>query len=264
MTKRAVTEVRREAMRIGGESVHRDRVIEVFNPYTEQLVGTVPKATRRRRAAGVRVAKAYKPKLTRFERAAILNKAGELIAQPHRGDRRPDHRRVRPVQEGLAVRGRPRQRRAAVSAPTGLKDDGQIFSCDLTPHGKKRRVLHAARAAARRHQRDHAVQPPDEPGGAQGRAVDRHQQPDGAQAVREDAASRRSSRRRAVRGRAAARDVSGGHRRPGARSPTSCSPTRTSTWSPSPAAWRSASTSPRKAGYKRAWCSSSAATTRSS
>jgi aldehyde dehydrogenase (NAD+) len=40
-------ELRREAMRIGGESVHRDRVIEVFNPYTEQLIGTVPKATSR-------------------------------------------------------------------------------------------------------------------------------------------------------------------------------------------------------------------------
>ena len=28
-------ELRREAMRIGGDSVHRDRVIDVFNPYTE-------------------------------------------------------------------------------------------------------------------------------------------------------------------------------------------------------------------------------------
>ena len=47
-------ELRREAMRIGGESVHRDRVIEVFNPYTEQLIGTVPKATRRGREARLR------------------------------------------------------------------------------------------------------------------------------------------------------------------------------------------------------------------
>jgi len=38
-------ELRREAMRIGGDSVHRDRVVDVFNPYTEQLIGTVPKAT---------------------------------------------------------------------------------------------------------------------------------------------------------------------------------------------------------------------------
>ena len=70
-------ELRREAMRIGGESVHRDRVIEVFNPYTEQLIGTVPKATRRGRArARSRSRKAYKPKLTRYERAAILQQGG--------------------------------------------------------------------------------------------------------------------------------------------------------------------------------------------
>jgi hypothetical protein len=50
-------------------------------------------------------------------------------------------RRVRPVHQGRAVRSRPRQRRAACSAPAKCcKDDGQIFSCDLTPHGKKRRV----------------------------------------------------------------------------------------------------------------------------
>ena len=47
-------ELRREAMRIGGDSVHRDRVIDVFNPYTEQLIGTVPKATRRGRAPRLR------------------------------------------------------------------------------------------------------------------------------------------------------------------------------------------------------------------
>jgi len=35
----------RAAMRIAGESVGSDRVIEVRNPYTKAIVGTVPKAT---------------------------------------------------------------------------------------------------------------------------------------------------------------------------------------------------------------------------
>ena len=73
-------ELRREAMRIGGESVHRDRVIEVFNPYTEQLIGTVPKATVEDVKRAFAIAKGYKSKLTRFERAAILQQGG--------GDRR--------------------------------------------------------------------------------------------------------------------------------------------------------------------------------
>jgi aldehyde dehydrogenase (NAD+) len=77
-------ELRREAMRIGGESVHRDRVIDVFNPYTEQLIGTVPKASLEDVRRALTIAKAYKPKLTRFERAAILNKAADDHPQPAR------------------------------------------------------------------------------------------------------------------------------------------------------------------------------------
>ena len=38
-------EVRREAMRIGGERVMRAQTIAVHNPYTGSLVGTVPKGT---------------------------------------------------------------------------------------------------------------------------------------------------------------------------------------------------------------------------
>ena len=38
-------QVRHEALRIGGEKIFRDEVIEVRNPYDGTLVGTVPKAT---------------------------------------------------------------------------------------------------------------------------------------------------------------------------------------------------------------------------
>ncbi|MDO5923240.1 phosphonoacetaldehyde dehydrogenase, partial [Burkholderia cenocepacia] len=41
----AVREIRREALRIDGERIHRDAVIDVRNPYDGALVGTVPKAT---------------------------------------------------------------------------------------------------------------------------------------------------------------------------------------------------------------------------
>ena len=52
------TPYRREAMRIGGEKVGTDRsgerCIDVFNPYTAPRIGSVPKATRRGGAPGVR------------------------------------------------------------------------------------------------------------------------------------------------------------------------------------------------------------------
>jgi putative phosphonoacetaldehyde dehydrogenase len=133
-------ELRREAMRIGGKSVHRDRVIEVFNPFTEQLIGTVPKATVEDVRQAFSIAKAYKSKLTRFERAAILNKAAAIIRS-----RTEEYADLITAECGLCKKdslyeiGRVSDV-LLFGANECLKDDGQIFSCDLTPHGKKRRV----------------------------------------------------------------------------------------------------------------------------
>ena len=133
-------ELRREAMRIGGERVHRDRVIEVFNPHTEQMIGTVPKATLEDIKRAFAIAKAYKPKLTRFDRAAVLNKAAAIVRA-----RTAELSDLITAESGLCKKdslyeiGRVSDV-LLFGASECLKDDGQIFSCDLTPHGKKRRV----------------------------------------------------------------------------------------------------------------------------
>ncbi len=132
--------LRREAMRIGGELVHRDRVIEVFNPFTQQLIGTVPKATLDDVRHAFAVAKAYKSRLTRFERAAILNRAASIIRS-----RTEEYANLITAESGLCKKDSVYEigRVSDVllfGANEALKDDGQIFSCDLTPHGKKRRV----------------------------------------------------------------------------------------------------------------------------
>ncbi len=133
-------ELRREAMRIGGEQVHRDRVIEVFNPYTEQLIGTVPKATLEDIKRAFAIAKAFKSKLTRFDRAAVLNKAAAIVR-----NRTAELSDLITAESGLCKKdslyeiGRVSDV-LLFGASECLKDDGQIFSCDLTPHGKKRRV----------------------------------------------------------------------------------------------------------------------------
>ena len=133
-------ELRREAMRIGGERVHRDRVIEVFNPYTEQRIGSVPKATLDDVRRAFSIAKAYRSTLTRYERSAILRTAAELV----RG--RLDELSALITAESGLCRKDSLYEIGRVSdvllygAHECLKDDGQIFSCDLTPHGKKRRV----------------------------------------------------------------------------------------------------------------------------
>ena len=131
-------------MRLVGRKVGADRpperCIQVFNPFTEQCIGTVPKATPEEVRDTFRVAHAYKPSLTRFERAAILNRAATLISQ-----RLNEVAQLITAESGLCLKDALYEAGRVsdvllFGATECLKDDGQIFSCDLTPHGKKRRV----------------------------------------------------------------------------------------------------------------------------
>jgi putative phosphonoacetaldehyde dehydrogenase len=131
-------------MRIGGEKVGTDRTddrcIQVFNPFTEQCIATVPKATLEEIRQAYTIAHAYKSKLTRFERANILNKTAALVRE-----RTMRVASLISAECGLGMKDATYEagRVADVlvfGANECLKDDGQIFSCDLTPHGKKRRV----------------------------------------------------------------------------------------------------------------------------
>ncbi|MDQ5848009.1 MAG: phosphonoacetaldehyde dehydrogenase [Pseudomonadota bacterium] len=132
--------VRREALRIAGEKVHRDRVIEVRYPYTGEVVATVPKATVDDVRRAFRIAREYKPKLTRYERYKILMRAGEIIAA-----RRDEIARGITLESGLCLKDSTYEVGRAsdvllFAANQALVDDGQVFSCDLTHHGKSRKV----------------------------------------------------------------------------------------------------------------------------
>jgi phosphonoacetaldehyde dehydrogenase len=131
-----------DAMRIGGKPVGagRDRAIDVFNPFTGERIGSVPKATLEEVRSAFDTAHAFKPQLTRYERAAILNRAAAIVR-----DRTSEISQLITAESGLCVKDSQYEagRVADVllfGATEVLKDDGQIFSADLTPHGKKRRV----------------------------------------------------------------------------------------------------------------------------
>lgn len=132
---------RAEALRIDGKKVMRERVIEVCNPYDGSLVGTVPMASVEDVRQAFAVARAYRSTLTRFERAAILNRAAALLRE--RVEEASD---LITLESGLCKKDSLYEigRVADVlgfAANETLRDDGQLFSCDLTPHGKKRRVM---------------------------------------------------------------------------------------------------------------------------
>ena len=132
---------RREAMRINGCRFDGNgRVIEVFNPYTGDCIGSVPKATVDDVRHAFAVAHAYKPALSRADRADILNRAADKVVERSR-----EISDLITLESGLCRKdslyeaGRVRDV-LRFAAQAALQDDGQIFSCDITPHGRQRRV----------------------------------------------------------------------------------------------------------------------------
>ena len=129
-----------EKMRIGGERVGGDRTLDVRNPYTGAVVGTVPKATVEDVRRAFAIAKAYKPTLTRYQRYEICKRAAELIRS--RAEAISD---LITAECGIGKRDSRYEVGRACDVFTfagnaALQDDGQVFSCDLTPHGKSRKV----------------------------------------------------------------------------------------------------------------------------
>ncbi|MCH1523107.1 MAG: phosphonoacetaldehyde dehydrogenase, partial [Arenicellales bacterium] len=129
-----------ETLRIGGEKTDRDERIEVFNPWDKSVVGTVPCATREDVVRAFDIAAAYTPSLTRYERQQILLRTAEILTS-----RRDEISDLITAELGISKQDSLYEvgRAFDVFSLTGqlcIIDDGEIFSCDLTPHGKQRRI----------------------------------------------------------------------------------------------------------------------------
>lgn len=133
--------IRHDSMRIGGEKIKTDAVVDVRYPYTNEVIGTVPAGTAEHVRKAFEIAAAYEPKLTRYERQKILFRAAELIRA-----------RCEEIAHWLTLElGICKQHSLyeagrsydvfTLAGQLAIQDDGQIFSCDLTPHGKSRKIF---------------------------------------------------------------------------------------------------------------------------
>jgi aldehyde dehydrogenase (NAD+) len=132
--------IRKESMRVAGNFGSNDRSFEVLNPYTGQVVGTCPKATVEDIRHAFAVAKGYKASLSRADRSAILHKTAEILVS-----RRQQIAELITAESGLSLKDTLYEVGRAydvfhLAGNIVIKDDGEIFSCDITPHGKKRRI----------------------------------------------------------------------------------------------------------------------------
>lgn len=135
-----VAPLKDEPLRIAGERVATGRSLAVRYPYTGEVVAQVAMAGVDDVRRAIATARAYRSPLTRYERYRILMRAGEIIAA-----RRDEIARSITLESGLCLKDTLYETGRAsdvllFAANQALVDDGQVFSCDLTPHGKSRKV----------------------------------------------------------------------------------------------------------------------------
>src|SRR5580658_3709357 len=131
---------RTETLRIAGERVATARSTGVFNPYTRAAIGTVAMASVEDVRRALSTARAFRSSLTRYDRYRICYRAAELLRA--RAEEIAD---LITAESGLCKKDSVYEVGRACdvfvfAGNAALQDDGQIFSCDLTAHGKKRKV----------------------------------------------------------------------------------------------------------------------------
>ncbi len=135
------TEVIRATSYVAGIPLQSENILEVRNPYNNHLVGTVTLASAEDTQNAIKQALENKTALSRYERYAILDNVRRLLME-----RKEEFAQTICAEAGLAIReARYETGRAHdvlfFAAMECLKDDGQIFSCDISPQGKARRIF---------------------------------------------------------------------------------------------------------------------------
>jgi putative phosphonoacetaldehyde dehydrogenase len=135
-----MSKIIQEAMRIGGKQVSTDAVVNVHYPYTNEVIGTVPAGRAEHAREAFKIAANYKPKLTRYERQKILFRTAELI-----NAKKDTLAPLITSELGISLKDSLYECGRAydvfmLAGQLAILDDGQIFSCDLTPHGKSRKI----------------------------------------------------------------------------------------------------------------------------
>jgi aldehyde dehydrogenase (NAD+) len=126
---------------IGGRPITSASRLEVRSPYSGAVAGTLPLLSVDEARAAIDAALRGGSRPTRFERHEVLTRAGAIVQA-----RREELARLISSESGLSLfdstyevgRALDVLRFAAMEA---LRDDGQIFSCDVSAQGKARKIF---------------------------------------------------------------------------------------------------------------------------
>src|SRR5579871_3052587 len=123
-----------------GQEEWGQNTFEVRYPYTGEVAGTAPRLTRAQVVRALEHARDTQIELSRHERAQILNRIADRL-QAEEGA----FARLITRESGLCVKDTTYELRRAqdvfrFAAMEALRDDGQVFACDTSANGKRRRA----------------------------------------------------------------------------------------------------------------------------
>lgn len=126
---------------IAGQAVNREDKLSVYNPYNGEVAGTVANLGKAETIEAIETALQGGETLSRYQRYEILDKARRMLLE-----RAEEFSSLITAESGLCLKettyevGRGHDV-LQFSAMEALKDDGEIFSCDVSPHGKSRKIF---------------------------------------------------------------------------------------------------------------------------
>jgi aldehyde dehydrogenase (NAD+) len=130
----------RDYLSIQGQKTNTTRLAPVYNPWDNSVCGQVPMATVDDVKRAITTANQFQSTLTRYDRYQICTKVAALLRA-----RTQEVAELITAESGLCLKDSIYEVGRACdvfifAGNAALQDDGQIFSCDLTAHGKKRKV----------------------------------------------------------------------------------------------------------------------------
>jgi len=126
---------------LAGKAIQSDRYVDVYNPYNNELIAQVTECSAVHTQQAIEKALGLGSRLTRYERFEILDKTRRaLLAE------KESFAKLITSEAGLCLRETLYEVGRACdvlqfSAMEALKDDGQVFSCDVSPQGKARKIF---------------------------------------------------------------------------------------------------------------------------
>ncbi|MES2737088.1 MAG: aldehyde dehydrogenase family protein [Verrucomicrobiota bacterium] len=126
---------------VAGVAIQSEDRLEILNPWNNELVGRVARITPPQLEEAIQTSLSGGTALTRYQRSVILQQTASALQE-----RTEEFAQLITAESGLCLREtRYEVGRACdvfrFAAMEALRDDGEIFSCDIAPGGKARKIF---------------------------------------------------------------------------------------------------------------------------